>query len=133
MKASELYALAIEEYRQICILSSMTLRDYCKERHVCYGGIHNWMSRHSIKVADLKPRPVLPDTSASTPEQASCEGQQLYPLSFIKEASEKPVFTGNVFPVLKGVNITFPDGVIITIKEISQEDLNKFIQTYFNQ
>ena len=71
--------------------------------------------------------------SSSTPEQASCEGQQLYPLSFIKEASEKPVFAGNVFPVLKGVNITFPDGVIITIKEISQEDLNKFIQTYFNQ
>jgi hypothetical protein len=34
--------------------------------------------------------------------------------------------------VLKGVNITFPDGVIISIKEISQEDLNKFIQTYSN-
>jgi hypothetical protein len=37
MKASELYALAIEEYKQICILCTMTLRDYCKERHICYG------------------------------------------------------------------------------------------------
>ena len=132
MKASELYTLAIEEYRQICILSTMTLRDYCKERHICYGGIQNWMSRHSIKVVDLKPRPVLPEVSASTYEQASSEGQQIYPLSFTKEASEKPVFAGNVFPVLKGVSITFPDGVIISIKEISQEDLNKFIQTYSN-
>ncbi len=131
MKASELYTLAIEEYRQICILSTMTLRDYCKERHICYGGIQNWMSRHSIKVVDLKPRPVLPEVSAST-EQTTCEGPQIYPLSFTKEASEKPVFAGNVFPVLKGVSITFPDGVIISIKEISQEDLNKFIQTYFN-
>ena len=132
MKASELYALAIEEYRQICILSTMALRDYCKERHICYNGIQCWMSRHSIKVVDLKPRPVLPEVSASAHEQSSCEGQQIYPLSFTKEASEKPVFAGNVFPVLKGVSITFPDGVIISIKEISQEDLNKFIQTYSN-
>ena len=110
----------------------MTLRDYCKERHICYNGIQCWMSRHSIKVVDLKPRPVLPEVSASAHEQSSCEGQQIYPLSFTKEASEKPVFAGNVFPVLKGVNITFPDGVIIYIKEISQEDLNKFIQTYSN-
>ena len=133
MTASELYTLAIEEYKQISISCTMTLRDYCKERHICYNGIQCWMSRHSIKVVDLKPRPVLPEVSAFAHEQASCEGQQIYPLSFTKEASEKPVFAGNVFPVLKGVNITFPDGVIITIKEISQEDLNKFIQTYFNQ
>lgn len=132
MKASELYTLAIEEYKQISISCTMTLRDYCKERHICYNGIQCWMSRHSIKVVDLKPRPVLPEVSASAHEQASCEGKQIYPLSFTKEASEKPVFAGNVFPVLKGVNITFPDGVIISIKEISQEDLNKFIQTYSN-
>ena len=132
MKASELYTLAIEEYKQISISCTMTLRDYCKERHICYHGIQCWMSRHSIKVVDLKPRPVLPEVSASAHEQSSCEGQQIYPLSFTKEASEKPVFAGNVFPVLKGVNITFPDGVIISIKEISQEDLNKFIQTYSN-
>ena len=132
MKASELYSLAIEEYKQISISCTMTLRDYCKERHICYNGIQCWMSRHSIKVVDLKPRPVLPEVSASAHEQSSCEGQQIYPLSFTKEASEKPVFAGNVFPALKGVSITFPDGVIISIKEISQEDLNKFIQTYSN-
>jgi len=132
MKASELYTLAIEEYKQISISCTMTLRDYCKERHICYNGIQCWMSRHSIKVVDLKPRPVLPEVSASAHEQSSCEGQQIYPLSFTKEASEKPVFAGNVFPALKGVSITFPDGVIISIKEISQEDLNKFIQTYSN-
>lgn len=132
MTASELYTLAIEEYKQISISCTMTLRDYCKERHICYNGIQCWMSRHSIKVVDLKPRPVLPEVSASAHEQSSCEGQQIYPLSFTKEASEKPVFAGNVFPALKGVSITFPDGVIISIKEISQEDLNKFIQTYSN-
>ena len=132
MTASELYTLAIEEYKQISISCTLTLRDYCKERHICYNGIQCWMSRHSIKVVDLKPRPVLPEVSASAHEQSSCEGQQIYPLSFTKEASEKPVFAGNVFPALKGVSITFPDGVIISIKEISQEDLNKFIQTYSN-
>jgi len=28
---------------------------------------------------------------------------------------------------VKGVNITFPDGVIVSIKEITREDLNQFI------
>ncbi len=79
MTASELYTLAIEEYKQISISCTLTLRDYCKERHICYNGIQCWMSRHSIKVVDLKPRPVLPEVSASAHEQASCEGQQIYP------------------------------------------------------
>ena len=127
MKASELYTLAIEDYKQVVRICNMTLRDYCKERHICYNGIQHWMSRHSIKVAELKPVLAQSQSSVSTSDEP-----HLYPLTFAKDVSEKPILTGNLFPMIKGVNITFPDGVIISIKEIRQEDLNKFILTYSN-
>lgn len=128
MKASELYTLALEDYKAVICSKQITFLDYCKEHRICYGGIKTWMYRNSITLSQLReslPHPVkvfpsLPDKS-------------IYPLSIQHpdHADSSPRKGGS--PCIKGVNITFPDGVTVTIKEITREDLNKFILTYTNQ
>lgn len=128
MKPSELYSQAIENYRKAVRLKNMTLRDYCKEHHLKYNALQHWMSRNSITVAELKGvTPKQPDSFSDNVVIETKSGKQIYPLSF-PMSSVQDGYVCNRF--LKGVNITFPDGVIVSIKEISREDLNNFIHSY---
>lgn len=128
MKASELYTKTIEGYKQENSVSLITLRDYCKEQHVNYKGIQNWMSRNSITVSQLKKSPTMHSNSFSDFRAVQTESeQQIYPLSFQAAGVQKEGVRKSAYSCVKGVNITFPDGVIVSIKEITGEDLNKFI------
>nr|WP_321377228.1 hypothetical protein [uncultured Bacteroides sp.] len=128
MKASELYTKTIEGYKQEISVSPITLHDYCKTHHVNYKGIQLWMSRNSITVAQLKRKiTVHSDSPSDFPVVQTESGQQIYPLSFQTAGVQKQDIRKSTYSCVKGVNITFPDGVIVSIKEITQEDLNKFI------
>jgi hypothetical protein len=131
MKASELYTKTIEGYKQEISVSPITLRDYCNTHHVNYKGIQLWMSRNSITVAQLKKGiTVHSDSPSDFPAVQTESGQQIYPLSFQAGAAKKEDIRKSTYSCVKGVNITFPDGVIVSIKEITPEDLNKFILSY---
>lgn len=128
MKASELYTKTIEGYKQEIVVSPITLSDYCKRHHVNYKGIQLWMSRNSITVAQLKKEITAYSDSSSDFRAVQTEsGQQIYPLSFQVGGAKKEDIRKSSYSCVKGVNITFPDGVIVSIKEITPEDLNKFI------
>jgi len=128
MKASELYTKTIEGYKQEIVVSPITLSDYCKTHHVNYKGIQLWMSRNSITVAQLKKEITAhSDSSSDFPAVQTESGQQIYPLSFQVGGAKKEDIRKSSYSCVKGVNITFPDGVIVSIKEITPEDLNKFI------
>lgn len=128
MKASELYTKTIEGYKQEISVSLITLRDYCKTHHVNYKGIQLWMSRNSITVAQLKRGVTVHSDSPSDYPVVQTESEQrIYPLSFQAAGVQKQDIRKSTYSFVKGVNITFPDGVIVSIKEITREDLNKFI------
>jgi hypothetical protein len=91
------------------------------------------MKKNSITVKSLKQG--IKSSPAASVSPKSSEGQameqQMFPLSFQSTglAEQNSLPDKGLMP-LKGVSITFPDGVIVSVKEISRRDLSEFINLY---
>ena len=56
MTAHDLYTRTISDYKSCsCSSPALTLRSYCRERHVNYHGMCLWLSRHGISIRELHP------------------------------------------------------------------------------
>lgn len=56
MTAHDLYTLTLSDYKScLCSSPALTLRSYCRERHVNYHGMCLWLSRHGISIRELRP------------------------------------------------------------------------------
>jgi hypothetical protein len=114
----------------------LSLTKYCQQRNVSLKSVSQWMTRHGISASQLKvealPELYSPVIAEVTPADHS--EKMLIPIAFHSHSSNKRNISAseNNF-LIKGVNITFPDGVIVTIKEVVQQDLNQFIRSYNNR
>ena len=55
MTAHALYTQTLSEYKSRLISSPcLTLRSYCHECHVNYHGMELWLSRHGIRIRELR-------------------------------------------------------------------------------
>lgn len=107
MTAHALYTQTLSEYKSRLIFSPcLTLRSYCHECHVNYHGMELWLSRHGIRIREL--RSSLSPSSSEKP--VAC----FSPLVPSSGPSARPSSSSDM---LYGINITFPDGVIISIKQ----------------
>lgn len=56
MTAHDLYTRTLSDYKScLCSSPALTLRSYCRERHVNYHGMCFWLSRHGISIRELHP------------------------------------------------------------------------------
>lgn len=114
----------------------LSLTKYCQQRNVSLKSVSQWMTRHGISVSQLKAEafPELYSSVIAEVTPADHSEKMLFPIAFHSHSSNKRnASTSGNNSLIKGVNITFPDGVIVTIKEIVQQDLNQFIHSYNNR
>ncbi|MGL5636954.1 MAG: hypothetical protein ACRCX5_04210 [Bacteroidales bacterium] len=127
MKAVERYQLTLDQFMAIRHEGKeITLRDFCKEKHVNYPPMTAWLSRKGIFVSSLNPvkkknTSKLPIKKEKNPDIIS--NQTFVPIQ--PQDSLKNEMCG-----LTGISITFPDGVCITIKQSSASALSDFINNY---
>lgn len=118
-------------YKKALSIDQITLSDYCKIHHVDYRGMRRWMSKNSITVKELKKAvSSLEKSGSGLIDPSHGLDRELYPLSFESTCSRNKAVVSKSGSLLKGVSITFPDGVIVSIREISRKDLTEFIVSY---
>ena len=107
------------------------LRAYCRSRHVAYGDFIAWASKQEnacgiLEVARKKERMksgkrvVGKEVAGSgiSCKEVVAQDSVLYPLHIISDASESPlVETAVSLSSMRGVRISFPNGVRLSIRE----------------
>lgn len=127
MKAFERYELTLNQFMMLRHEGKdITLREYCKEKHVNYRPMTAWLSQKGVYISKINPprkrkanSPKL--ENSKVPEHIS--NQVFVPIQ--PQAPSKSITNG-----LSGISITFPDGVCVTIKQSSASALSDFINNY---
>lgn len=128
-----LYPLIIEDYKHHLRAfpeSYLSFRSFCQQYHVRLDSVRQWMRRHGIDVSTLYYE-VLLERSVSDP---SFELPPVFEVQKKHAPITSSTPTENVEPVdvMKGVSLTFPDGVIVNIRQASATALSQFIELYNN-
>ena len=98
-----------------------TLSSYCRLTHTSYEGIKHWIRSQGQSVKSLK----RPNSTQET-ALAACK-PEARPVSFIQFASSAaPASSAS----MRGISITFPDGVNLSLQECSAESIADLLATY---
>ena len=117
--AATRYRRVIEGYKsRLRTNPDLKLSEYCKESHTNYRGVIDWTKRHGISILELR-REARGETSGSTSAPQS-DG------AFIQFMPSSRSTFGN----LRGISITFPDGVNLTLQESSVESVISLLTVY---
>lgn len=139
MTVTERFASAWSDYQSLLLEHDVfiPLSQYCRKHSLSYSYMGNWLSEHGLSCNELRAqfkkrqqsKVTIP--SASTIASGSpASGFITIPASCLSRESS-PSHSGGC--VIKGVSVTFPDGVQVSIREIYQRDLNNFINEYNHQ
>ena len=96
----------------------LKLSEYCKESHTNYSGVIDWTKRHGISILELR-REARDGTLGCSPSPE-------YEGPFIQFMPSSRTTSGN----LRGISITFPDGVNLTLQESSVESVISLLAVY---
>lgn len=118
-QAGSFYSGVIEGYKtRLRSDPNLRLSEYCKESDTHYGRVIDWMRRHGISVRKLR-RESRGEVGGRSMASSS-EG------TFIQFVPSGKSTSGN----LRGVSITFPDGVNLTLQESSVESIISLLSIY---
>ena len=117
MKAAELYAQTLHGYSNLLPVLKVSFSQYCKEHKVNYRGLCTWMRENRIPV---------PRSKQSF--HPSLMSPSLAPVSILAPESSgmNPSCPSSV-AMLKDVQITCPNGIHVSIREISGNDMSVLI------
>ena len=106
------------------ILSGGTsaLSKYCKSLHVNYHGLTKWMAARGLSVRELKVK-AREGAAAVADKSALEETAGLFVQFTPSRAASGPIR-------LRGVAISFPDGVGLTLQESTVEEVVALVDTY---
>ena len=118
-QASTRYRKTVDGYKsRLKDNPDLKLSEYCKEIHTNYRGVIDWMRRNGIRPLDLK-REASGATVCGMANTGSGD-------AFIRFVPSNRTASGN----LRGVSITFPDGVNLTLQESSVESVISLLTIY---
>jgi hypothetical protein len=130
MSPEKLFTRIIQSYKLLLSTSgsdALSLRAYCKSRHVSYRDFLRWSSTQEIasgiKEVERRKRRLLNEknvefSSCPSSSPPSCAGEPLlYPLHIIADAGNSGVESVVPSSTLSGVRIIFPNGVKLSIRE----------------
>lgn len=128
------YPLIVEDYKQHLRSfpdSYLSFQSFCEPYNVRVQSVRQWMRRRGIDLSVLYYE-ILLERSTRDPgidiPRTFGHGRKSSPSA----VEEKPASVQAVSPpeVLKGVSITFPDGVTVNIRQAHAPALTKFIESY---
>lgn len=133
MRASPSIPQVVEDFRNHLRSSSghyLSLETFCRPYHVNVKSVRQWLYRHGQDVGSLF-YGVLLEKYSSNPEfmLPPALGYEKYS-SPGKPAKKDPACQAASLETIKGASVTFPDGVIVNIRQTSAFALNKFIDSY---
>ena len=118
-QAATRYRKVIEGYKsRLKSNPDLKLSEYCKESHTNYRGVIDWTKRHGISILEL--RREARDGALGSSASSEADG------AFIQFMPSSRSTSGN----LRGVSITFPDGVNLTLQESSVESVISLLSIY---
>ena len=110
VRAASRYAKVIEDYKvRLKDNPDLKLSEYCKETHTNYNGVVDWTKSHAVSIRELQ-------------REAHVESSG----TFIQFAPSRYPASSD----LRGVSITFPDGVNLTLQESSVESVISLLTIY---
>jgi hypothetical protein len=141
MKAEEFFTSIVLSYKKLLSSDSDVprLRDYCQLRHVSYPDFIRWASVNEIaswilEIERIKKRLKKQksvggtfDSSNSSDYSAVAGEPLLYPLHIISDGCDKCVESVVTSSTLRGIRITFPNGVKISISESDSRGIYSLI------
>lgn len=114
--AEQRYRSTIEEYKKRLVSDpTCTLKSFCREKHTDYEHLRRWSERHGLNVRNLK-------AEINNPISVE-EAKQ----SFVQFVAPHRVYDG---APLKGISITFSDGVNLSLQEASVENVISLLTIY---
>lgn len=134
MEAHLLFSHTVEAYSAYLRDSSVkhiTFQSFCRKGHVDGKGIRQWMSRHGISLETIRYE-ILQEQCRSNPDSVLSNISQKIVRRRLP-AILKERHLEERLPVskqLKGVTISFPDGVNVSIRQTSPAALTRFIKSY---
>lgn len=128
------FPLIIEDYKHHLRSfpeSYLSFQSFCEPYHVRVESVRQWMRRHGIDLSVLYYE-ILLERSTSDPsfEIPQTFGSGRKPSVPPVEEKPAPVPVASPPEVLKGVSITFPDGVTVNIRQAHAPALTRFIESY---
>lgn len=132
MEANPVYPLIISDYKEHlrdASIPHLSFHSFCRHYKVKIKSVRQWMYRHGLDVTTMRYDALLEECNHS-PETALAHIKREYdsPLSHPEMPSEAYVLQPS--EVIKGASITFPDGVIVDIRQTSPLGLTRFIDFY---
>lgn len=129
MDANLSYPHIIEDYKnhlRNSVDSHLSFESFCLPYHVRVKSVRQWMRRHGLDVSTLY-YDVLLERCKSDPTFVlpSPVGRRRNISSHLDNAS-----SCSPSEMIKGISVTFPDGVIINIRQTTASALTKFIECY---
>ena len=119
VQAASRYRSVIDVYKsKLRSNPDLKLSEYCKESHTNYRGVIDWTKRHGISILELR--------REARGERTGCSPSPEYEESFIQFVPPSRTTSGN----LRGISITFPDGVNLTLQESSVESVISLLAVY---
>ena len=127
MHTTSCFAQIIEDYKTHLRESTechMSFSSFCSSYRVRPQSVRQWMWRHGLDVRSLYYEVLLEKYNSSEP------GLILPCPAGHRKNIEKPTSDFPSDELIKGVCVTFPDGVVINIRQTSSSALTKFIDSY---
>lgn len=131
MEKNPLIPLAVEKYKQqLCADPTRyhSFASFCRSEHLRSESVSQWMRRHGLTVGMLRAQAMLsidPDHSAQWLEACTHTRSSHAQARTHSSSSRIPPDKQ-----LCGVSLTFPDGLVVDIRQTSGPALTGFIDSY---
>ena len=122
MSSTTLFEKTLQGYRaRLEEDSSASFHIYCREVNVDHKAMQHWLSTEGIILAEVKSRYVKTEKKLTKLNKGTMSVfVMLQPMETQKPETD----------LFHKVSISFPDGVVVSIKEASARSLNHFINHY---
>ena len=110
---------------ELALNPSLSLARFLRTRHVGVHSYENWMSRKGYSAREAKAHAASLQLESITRETTISE-ESFVPLVVREDSSPE----SNSCDVLTGINLTFPDGTLVSIRRGSAEAVVSFLKLY---
>ena len=110
---------------ELALNPSLSLARFLRTRHVGVHSYENWMSRKGYSAREAKAHAASLQPESITRETTISE-ESFVPVVVREDSSPE----SNSCDVLTGINLTFPDGTLVSIRRGSAEAVVSFLKLY---
>lgn len=101
---------------------SLPLTQYCKQHHVNYLGMKQWMSENKISIIDM--RKSYSKSPSPPPMALSCS---IVPICITNTDISKVSPQASIADTISKIKITYPTGIVLEVEEISSCSLKDLL------